>query len=144
MKKGKWAIFAVLVMFLGGCSDPYGACEKAAADIGSGIGAGMKTVDGLRVQGLISVQEETNVLGYLKFANDANGTFASCAQTAHTSGSKAGAFTSCAAAFSGTLNNPSELALLHVGNSQASQDIQTIVNGMVTGITAVTTALGGK
>jgi hypothetical protein len=132
------------LFFLYGCSDPYGACEKAAADIGTSIGAGMKTVDSLRVSGLITPQEETQVLGYLKFANDANGAFGVCAQQAHIAGSKSGAYTACAAAFQTTLANPTELALIRVGNSQAQQNVQTIVNGVNTGITAVLTAIGGR
>lgn len=138
-------VVAVLLAFgLAGCSDPYGACEKAAADIGNGIAAGMKTVDGLRVAGLISIQEETNVLGYLKFVNDGNGAFGTCAQAAHTAGNKAGSFTACAQVFSTTLNNPQELALIHVGNPQAQAEITTIANGVTAGISAVLAALGGK
>ena len=134
----------VLAASLAGCKDNYGACEKAAVDIGNGITAGMKTVDGLRVAGLITVQEETNVLGYLKFANDANGAFGACAQNAHNTKSRAGAYTSCAQTFQLTLTDPKELALIHVGSAQAQQNIQIIVDGVSTGITALLTALGGK
>lgn len=145
MKKRFLAITStIFLVFIMGCSDPYGACEKAAADIGTSIGGGMKTVDQLRVTGVINVQEETNVLGVLKFLNDANGAFGTCAQQAHTAGSKAGAYTACATTFQSALNNPSELALIKVGNTQAQQEIQTIVTGVNTGIVAVMTALGGK
>ena len=133
-----------LALFVGGCKDPYGACEKAAADIGNGIAAGMKTVDALRVSGQISTQEETTVLGYMKFANDANGAFGSCAQAAHLAGNKAGSFTACATAFSQTLNNPQELALIHVNNPQAQAEITTVANGVTAGVSAVLAALGGK
>ena len=126
------------------CRDPYGACEKAAADIGTGIAAGMKTVDSLRVSGVITTQEETNVLGYLKFANDANGSFGTCAQAAHNAGSKAGSFTACAQVFSTTLNNPTELALIHVGSPQAQAEITTIANGVTAGVSAILAVLGGK
>jgi hypothetical protein len=142
MKKTLWLV-PLLALALIGCKDPYGASEKAAADIGTGIAAGMKTVDQLRVAGIVSVQEETNVLGYLKFANDANGAFGTCAQAAHTAGSKAGSFTACAQVFSLTLNNPTELALIHVGNSQAEANITTIVNGVTAGVSAILAALGG-
>ena len=140
----KLAVLAVLVIALAGCKDPYGASEKAAADIGASIGAGMKTVDSLRVAGVITPQEETSVLGYLKFANDANGAFGNCASQANAAGNKAGAFTACAQTFLTTLNTPSELALIRVGNPQAQQEIQTIVTGVITGVNAVIAALGGS
>jgi len=104
----------------------------------------MTTVDQLRVSGQITPQEETSVLGFLKFANDANGAFGVCAQQAHNAGSKAGAYTACAATFQTTLSNPTELALIHVNNAQAQATIQTVVAGVNTGITAVITVLGGK
>lgn len=134
-------LFCVLLI---GCKDPYGACVKASADIGTGIAQGMKTVDSLRVQGAINAQEESQVLDYLEFANTADRSFLTCAQTAHTSGTKAGSFTSCATEFNTSLNDPAKLALIHVTNAQASQNISIIVNGITTGVTAVITALGGK
>lgn len=127
-----------------GCKDPYGASEKAGLDIATSITGGMKTVDSLRVSGLITPVEETNILGYLEFANKADEAFVTCAQQAHTAGSKAGAYTACAQTFQTTLNNPTTLALIHVANSTASGEIQTIINGVNTGITAVITALGGQ
>lgn len=133
-----------LLLLTSGCKDPYGACEKAAADIGTGIAGGMKTVDSLRVSGAISPQEESQVLGYLKFANDANGAFGVCAQQAHTAGSKAGAYTACAKSFQDVLANQQELALIKVTNPQAQQEVTTIVNAVNTGITSILTVLGGK
>lgn len=144
MKRKLYSVLAVLALFLGGCADNYGACEKAALNIGNGIAAGMKSVDALRANGNITVQEETNVLGWLKFANDGNGAFASCAQSVHNAGSKAGAYTSCAQVFQLTLANPQELSLIHVSNPQAQQNVQLIVAGVNTGITALLTGLGGK
>src|ERR1700756_2139183 len=114
----------LLSLLLSACKDNYGACEKAALDIANGVTAGMKTMDGLRVAGLITPTEESNVLGYLKFANDANAAFAVCAQTVHSSGSKSGSFTACAQTFSAALNNPTALALIKVSNPQAVNDIQ--------------------
>lgn len=135
---------AVLAFGLAGCKDPYGACEKAALDIGNGIAAGMKSIDALRQNGQISVQEESNVLGYLEFANKANGAFGSCAQAAHTAGSKAGSYTACAQVFSQQLANPQQLALIHVNNPQSQQNVQVIINAVNTGVTAILTALGGS
>ena len=137
-------IALLIPLMLAGCTDPYGACEKGALDIANGIAAGMKSTDQLRVSGLISVQEETRVLGYLKFANDANGAFGTCVANAHTAGSKAGAYTACATVFQSTLANPEELSLIRVNNPQAQQEVQVLANAVTTGVTALLTALGGK
>jgi hypothetical protein len=139
----KKLVALLLPLMLLACSDPYGACEKAAADIGTGIGSGMMTINGLRTSGLITSQEEISVLGFMKFANDANGAFASCAQQAHNAGSKKGAFTACAQTFQTTLSNPTELALIRVTNPQAQQQVQTVVNAVTTGVATVITTLGG-
>jgi hypothetical protein len=144
MTRKRLNIAVLAVVLLAGCKDNYGACEKAALDIGNGIATGMKSVDSLRVAGQISAQEETSILGYLKFANDANGAFGACAQQAHNAGNKAGAYTACAQTFQQTLTSPQELALIRVNNPVAQQNIQIIVNGVSTGIASLLTALGGK
>ena len=139
----KMFLAVTLTLTLAACSDPYGACVKADADIASGISAGLKTVAQLQQQGTISTLEALNVAGYLEYANQADEAFGKCAQTAHTAGSKAGAFTACANIFNATLNNPTELALIHVSNSSASQTINTIITGLTTGVSGVIAALGG-
>jgi hypothetical protein len=126
-----------------GCKDNYGACEKAAADIGTGIASGMKVVDTLRVSGKITVEKETDILGYLKFANDANGSFSVCAQQAHQAGTKGGAYTACAQTFQAALSNPAELSLVNVSDPQTQATVQNIVNSINAGVAAVLTALGG-
>lgn len=136
-------LLLLVPLVLLGCKDPYGACEKAALDIGSSIGGGITTVNDLRISGVITSQEEINIIGYLKFANDANGAFALCAKQAHVAGGVKGSFTACAQTFQAALSNPTELALIHVTNAQAQQQVQTIVNAVTTGITGVMTALGG-
>ena len=135
-------VLLVAVLFLAACSDPYGACVKAGADIAAGISGGFNTVVQLQQQGTISAPEALNVAGYLKFANDADKVFLTCTQAAHTT-SKAGAFTSCAQAFATQLNNPQETALIHVGNASAQATVNTVINGITTGISTLETALGG-
>lgn len=137
------AVLAVLLLALTTCADPYGSCSKAAADIGASIGTGMHTVDQIRQAGLISTTEESNVVGYLEFANKADEAFETCISTAHTSGNKPGTYTSCAQAFNASLNNPVQLALIKVGNSNASQQISSIVNGVATAVAAISAGLGG-
>lgn len=140
----KFLAVAILAITLAACSDPYGASAKAGADIATGIASGLQTVQQLQASGAITAAEALNVAGYLEFANQGDEAFLTCVQTAHTSGSKSGTFTACATAFNSTLNNPTQLALVHVGNTNASQTISTIVNGITTGVTLVITALGGK
>jgi hypothetical protein len=134
-------LFVSLHLFA--CKDPYGASEKGAADVAGSIGAGMKTVDSLRVAGLISTSEESSILGYLEFANTADKAFGTCAQQAHTAGSKPGAFTACAQTFSTALANPQELELIKVSNAQAQAQIQTIISEVTNGVGTLITALGG-
>lgn len=141
MARGAMVICLIFASFIGSCNDPYGASEKAAADIGTGIGVAFQTVDQLRVSGAISIQEERNVLGYLKFANDSNGAFAVCAASVHKSGGK---YSTCGQTFLTALNTPQELALIHVANTQANQTIETAVAGVVGGIATLLAALGGK
>jgi hypothetical protein len=146
--KMKRKFFAVLLLaaslsFAAGCNDPYGACAKAGADIGAGIAQGMQTADALRQQGIITPAEESNVLGYLEFANTADKAFLICVSAAHAGGNKAGTFTACAQDFNTALNNPAQLTLIHVSNTAGSQTVSTIINGITTGVSAVITALGG-
>jgi len=134
---------AFLAIALVGCKDPYGASAKAAADIGTGIAAGMSTLSGLEQQGLITPAETLNVAGYLEYANKGDEAFITCIDTAHTSGSKPGTFTACAQAFNTTLNNPTQLALIHVSNAKASQTVTVIVNGITTAVSSIIAGLGG-
>lgn len=133
----------VLAVAVAGCKDPYGACVKAGNTIATGINQSMKTVDQTRSNGLITAQEETSVLNYLEFANHANGDFLRCSASAHTA-SKAGAFTACAQTFLNDLNNPQQLALIHVSNSTGQQEVSAVVNAITTGVSTVVTSLGGK
>jgi hypothetical protein len=137
------AVLPVLLLASAGCKDPYGGSAKAAADIASGIATGMSTVASLQRSGAISAREALNVLGYLEYANQGDEAFITCIQAAH-GGSKAGAFTACANQFNTTLNNPQQLALIHVSNSQASQTISVIVTGVTTAVALIISNLGGK
>lgn len=139
-------VLAVCAMLaVSGCSkDSYGVCLKASADIATGVSQGMQTVDALRQQGVITAAEESSSLDYLKFVNDGDKAFLACAQAAHTSGSKAGSFTACATIFNSSLNNPQEMALIHVANPNAQATISNIVQAVVTGVNLVLSTLGGK
>ena len=136
-------LLVVSVLLCAGCTDPYGSCAKAGADIASGISQGFNTIVQLQQQGLITQAEEADVAGYLKFANDGDKAFLSCVTAAHTNGNKVGTYTACANTFNLALNTPAELALLHVNNATASTTISTIVNGLTAASKAITAGLGG-
>lgn len=139
-----FAIAAIVAMLgVAGCKNPYGACAKAGADIASGIGKGMTTVQDLEAQGVISATEAINVLGYLEYANKADEAFLTCVASAHGTPAKSGAFTACAQAFNSTLNNPSQLALIHVNDSAASSTVSLIVQSVSTAVTAIVAGLKG-
>jgi hypothetical protein len=135
---------ALIVLSFIGCKDPYGACVQGSSVTAQAISQGMTTVDALRKQGTITVAEESQALDYMEFANKADGAFLSCAQEAHTNGNKAGTYTACANTFNTALNNPTELALLHVSNASASQTLNTIVLGLTAGVNSLVAALGGS
>ena len=133
----------LLCLSLAGCKDPYGGASKAGQDIATSITQGMQTVSQLAGTGTVTQIEALNVLGYFEFANKADEAFLTCVSGAHAGGNKPGTYTACASAFNSSLNTPSELLLLHVVNPSASATISTVVTGLSTAVTAITTALGG-
>lgn len=133
----------LFVFLLIGCKDPYGACVTASSAIAQSIATGMQQTFNLQKQGIISAQEESNLLDYFEFANKADGAFLTCATEAHTNGSKAGTYTACAQTVNTSLNNPTEVALLHVANPQATTTVSLTVNAVLAGISTLTAALGG-
>lgn len=137
------AVLLLAALGVNGCKDPYGASAKVGADVAASVTSGLSTVQQLQAQGVITSQEALNVAGYLEFVNKADEAFLSCVKVAHAAGNKPGTYTSCAQGFNTTLNNPQQLALIHVSNPTASQTVTTIVNGITTGVTALETALGG-
>jgi len=139
----KLICLSLTLLLMAGCSDPYGASAKAAADIAAGVGAGLSTVQSLATNGTITKAEAINAAGYLKFVNDADGSFETCIGAAHSLATKTGAFTACTQTFVTGLNNPTELALIHVANTQASQTLSAVANGFVTGLQALSVSLGG-
>ena len=137
-------LLLLATLALAGCKDPYGASAKAGADVASSLVNGQKTVDSLRVSGLISVQEDVQVQGILKFFLDADGAYLTCVSTAHKNGDVLGTYTACAQTFNTSLNTPAELALIHVSNPSAETQITTIISGVTSGVNLLITGLGGK
>jgi hypothetical protein len=136
---------ALALLLLGCGKDPYGDSVKAGNAIAQGIGQAMKTIVTTQANGLITPTEELNVLGYLKFANDADGAFLICANQVHQGVPIAAAsYTACASTFLASLNTPGELALLHISNPQAQKDVTVIANGIATAVNSIITALGGQ
>jgi hypothetical protein len=137
----------ILIPLLGllmctGCTDNYGAALKAHNDISTGIASSMNTVDNFRKDGVVTPQEESNILDYLEAANKANEVFLSCSVTVHGSNT-AGGYTACGEAFITTLSSPQEQALLHVANPAGLTAVTTIAQGIITGVNSVIVAFGG-
>lgn len=143
----RYGIFLLAVSAMigaSGCSDAYGASVKAGANIAAGITAGDNTVLQLEQSGTITKQEALNVLGYLEFANKADEAFLTCATMAKATGSAKGSFSACTLAFANTLNNPQELALIHISNPNSQATVTAIVQSISTGVSLLATALGGQ
>lgn len=137
------AILCVASLGLSSCKDPYGSSAKAGADIAQSITGAFNTISQLEQQGLITPHEAVNAAGYFEYANKADEAFLTCVAAAHTAGGIAGSFTSCATAFNTSLNNPTELALLHISNTKASGNISVIVNGLTAAAQLIITQLKG-
>jgi hypothetical protein len=146
MRNRKWLSLLTIVLAVGlvACSDPYGLSVKAGADVAVSISQGMQTVDQLRVQTLITPQEESRVLDYLEFANLTNSAYLTCVQNAHTAGTKTGAFTQCAQVFVNAISAPDKLALVRIVNPSAQQTVIGIANTAINTIKSVVALLGGK
>ena len=139
----KRLVFAVPILaLLAGCANPYRACGKFRLSADEAIAQLAPLADNLHTQGLITGAEEGQALGYLKFANDSLATFGACVAAAHTN-PLAGTFSKCAVTINVQLSNPSELALLHVANQSAQQQLIDIANGVTAGAVTLTAALGG-
>lgn len=139
------AVLALLCIACFGCSDdPYTLSSKAGADIASGITQAMNTVAQLQQQHTITNQEALNALGYFEFANRGDEAFLACASTAHAGGNKPGTYTACAQTFNAALNNPDDLALIHVSNSTALTTISNAVKALAAGVAQIQSSLGGK
>jgi len=143
LARRKLSLLLPLLLLLSGCKDPYGSCVRAGADIAGGITTAMQTVDSIEKAGQMTATEEKNILGYLEYANKADAVFLTCVSTAHTSGSKTGTYTACATAFQNTLNNPAQLALLHVTNPTTQTTVTSLTSAIVTSVGALITGLGG-
>lgn len=138
------AVLIFAVLSLCGCNNPYRATLKVCDGIATGVTQGNNTADELRMAQLITPAEEVNVLGYLKFVGDANGAFAKCATAVNSKQGANTTFTSCAATFQTTLQNPQEEALVHVTNPNAQQKIDLIADAFTSAASTLIAALGGQ
>lgn len=128
---------------------PYGKAIKVGLDITDNLHTGADTVDKLRLNGTLTVDEERTYLTWSNTANDfVTGPYAQCVQSAHLAGDQTQAFVSCAQTLGSTLSNSSTLAAIHITNQASQQKVsqitQAVVNLAQTAVTAIQAVKGGK
>jgi len=139
----KLAAIAALILFSSiGCKDPYADTAKAASGIADTIAQGYASVQTLVNSGTLTKPEAISVAGYLKFTNDADIAFETCIDTVHKN-PKAGGYTSCAQTFLTAIDNPTELALIKVKDTNANQTVASIAQGVIGALQVGISSLGG-
>ncbi len=143
MRSLRFALLALAVLWLAGCKDPYGTAAKLGQDVAISVNQADKAVDGLRVQGAITADEERDILGYLNSLNALDGQYMGCVRAAHGT-SLAGGFTGCAETLAEGMGDPATLAALRVANPASQQKVMLVSQGIVTLVSTTIAALGGK
>ncbi len=139
--KMRFLIIPLLLVI--GCSGPYGVAAKVAQDVAVSVNQAAITVDQLRMQGAISVDEEKKILGYDASINTLDGQYVGCVQAAHNQ-TVAGGFTKCAQTLLAGMGDPTTLAALHVSNPQSQAKVIAIVSGIEAIVNTAIAALGGN
>lgn len=132
-----------LLLFMAACTDPYGTAAKLAQDVAVSVNQADATIDQFRVQGIVTNDEERNILGWLNSLNTLDGAYIGCVQKAHLQ-SIVGGFTGCANSLANSMGSPATLAALHVGNPTSQIKVTAVAQGIVTLVTVTITALGGR
>lgn len=146
-------VVPILLLALGAwtCSTntPYGKAVKVGLDITDSLHTGADTVDKLRLNGTLTVDEERTFLNWDNAANDfVTGPYAQCVQQAHLAGDQTQGFVACAQTLGTTLSNTTALSTLHITNPTSQQKVseitQAVVNLAQTAVTAIQAVKGGK
>lgn len=147
------AVLPILLLTLGAwqCnpSSPYGKAVKVGLDIIDNLHTGADTVDKLRLNGTLTVDEERTFLNWDNTANDfVTGPYAQCVQQAHLAGDQTQGFVACAQTLGSTLSNSAALSAIHINNPKSQQKVseitQAVVNLAQTAVTAIQAVKGGK
>lgn len=138
------ALVATTAAFQCNTSTPYGKAVKVGLDITDTVHTGADTVDKLRLNGTLTVEEERTVLGYFATVNRLDvEVYGPCIQAAHLAGDKPQGFLGCAQSLANSLQDPSLLASVHVSNPDSQRKVQQISQAVVnlaqTGVTLFTT-----
>lgn len=125
-------IVPILLLTLGAwqcntSNTPYGKAVKVGLDVTDAAHTGADTVDKLRLNGTVTVEEERMVLHYLDTVNNLDiSVYGPCVQAAHLSGDTASGYLACGNSLVTSLSDPSLLAQLHVSNPKSQQAVQQI------------------
>lgn len=147
----KLCFIAIAVLILAACpsNTPYGKAITVGLDITDNLRTGAQTVDQLRLNGTVTVEEERTYLNWSNTANDfVTGPYAQCVRTAHLAGDQTAAFVSCAQTLGSTLSNTATLSAIHISNPDSQKKVtqltQAVVNLANAAVTAIQSAKGGK
>lgn len=122
-------------------NNPYGVAAKGSDDVAVAINQIETQVDGLHKSGEITSAEEKAILSYANFANAQNGVFQQCVSGVHKSNGAVPAYVACAQTELAAMNDPVQLAAVHVSNPQSQAKVQSIIGTVALAINGVITAL---
>lgn len=134
---------ALVVLFETACpgNTPFGKAANVGLKVTDILHVGADTVDRLRLNGSISVEEEKVALNEMSVINDMDTSYGKCVSEAHLAQSSAGAFVSCAETFLQEVKTGSLLTDLHIKNEKSQQTIVAIGQTVVTLLTDTVTGL---
>lgn len=144
MKTLKLSALLILTLVLAACpKTPYGKAVKAGLDVTDTIHTGADSLDKLRLNGTISVEDERAAQNYLDAINKLDvDVYGPCVQAAHLAGDKSQGFVACAQSMVKSVGDPNLLASFHVTNPQSQQTVALTGQAVVNLVQAVINAIG--
>lgn len=138
-------LLATATLMLSACPNtPYGKAGKIGLDITDTVKTGADTVDKLRLNGTLTVDEEKMVLHYFDTVNNLTvDVYGPCVKAAHLAGDKASGFLGCVNSLSTSISNPALLQQIRISNPDSQAKVTAIANSIAilaqTGVTLFTT-----
>lgn len=138
MKYGLTFTLAVCLIATLACpsaSTPYGKAGEVALTVTDVLHTGATTVDTLRVNGTITVDEEKEALHDMDALNSLDIAFGACIQAAHLNkASKASVYISCAVDFETAVKSSALLTSFHVTSRTAETTVMSIATAVVSAL----------